>query len=78
MASSSSSSFQPWRSAMRRWMASSSWRPVDTSDTTVTSVRVLRSMPGRVQIAPKTVSVARSMNFRVWGSPYTVLFTRCV
>src|SRR6266508_157976 len=54
-------------------MASSGSRPVAASETTQTSVRVLRSRPGRVQRAPNTVSVATSMNFRMTGSLYVVL-----
>jgi len=60
----------------RRWMASSGYRPVAASVTTHTSVRVLRSRPGRVQSAPNTVSVATSMNVFMMGSPYTPRFTR--
>src|SRR6266850_1581054 len=72
----SSVSLQPWRSAMRRWMRSSGSRPVAASETTHTRVRVLRSSPGRVQSAPKTFSVATSMNVRMTGSLYVVAFTR--
>jgi hypothetical protein len=49
-------------------MASSGSRPVAASETSVTRVRVFRSRPGRVQIVPKTVSAARSMNFFMRGS----------
>src|SRR5438093_1034885 len=61
---------------MRRWMASSGVRAVAASETTQISVRVLRSSPARVHSAPKTVSVARSMNFFMIGSAYAVWFTR--
>ncbi len=53
---------------MRTWMASSGKRPVAASVMTQTSVRVFRSRPGRVHNAPKTVSVATSMNFFMTGS----------
>src|SRR5713101_6307972 len=59
---------------MRRWIASSGSCPVAASDTTQTSVRVLRSSPGRVHSVPKIVSVAVSMNLRIIGSSYVVLF----
>ena len=54
---------------MRRWMASSGVRAVAASETTQMSVRVFKSRPGRVHSAPKTVSVATSMNFFMMGSP---------
>jgi hypothetical protein len=57
-------------------MASSGVRAVAASDTTQIKVRVLRSNPGRVQRAPKTVSVATSMNFFMRGSLYAVWLTR--
>ncbi len=53
---------------MRRWIASSSSRAVAASEITHTSVRVLRSSPGRVHSVPNTASVATSMNVRITGS----------
>jgi hypothetical protein len=74
--STNSCSVQPWQAVIRRWIAGSGYRPVAASVTTHTSVRVLRSRPGRVQSAPNTVSVATSMNVFMMGSPYTPRFTR--